>query len=231
MRAPVDPDLARTLDSVAGLRRVSITPAFDLWRLGRLPDRVSVVEPSGAVVAVPSGQLGVSGADAPAAGGILTVSEPAGDWHASLNGRPLTAVASPAGGWAQAFRLPSGGGTVQVSRSDLTHGLSIGFELLVVLVVAALALPGVRTAAEAQLAAAGAGAPAGAGVPAGGSDNEREGAASGAAGRPGSRAGARAAPRPVAGAPGTGAGSPERISRWPGRAAFARSPAAERPGT
>ena len=68
---------------------------------------------------------------------------------------------SPAGSWAQAFRLPSGGGTVQIGRSELWHDLGIAFELLAVLVVGALALPGVRTAAEAQLAAAGA-APAGA---------------------------------------------------------------------
>ena len=33
--APVNQDLARLLDGVAGLRPVSSTPAFDLWRLSR----------------------------------------------------------------------------------------------------------------------------------------------------------------------------------------------------
>ncbi len=37
MRAPVDPTLARTLDGVTGLRRVSMTPSFDLWRLATMP--------------------------------------------------------------------------------------------------------------------------------------------------------------------------------------------------
>jgi GT2 family glycosyltransferase len=150
MRAPVNPALARTLDGIAGLRAVSMTSSFDLWRLGRLPSRVTVVEPSGAVVPVPSGQIGVSGATVPTAGGTLMVSEPAGGWHATLNGHPLDSVTSPAGSWAQAFRLPSGGGTLDVGRSELGHDVGIGFELLAVLVVAALALPGVRGVGDAQ---------------------------------------------------------------------------------
>ena len=52
MRAPVDSGLASVLDNVSGLTEVSMTSAFDLWRLSTLPSRVSVVEPSGAVVAV-----------------------------------------------------------------------------------------------------------------------------------------------------------------------------------
>ena len=153
--------LARSLDAVTGLRSVSMTASFDLWRLATMPSRVSVLENNGAVVPVPSGPVNVSGAAAPAAGGTLLLAEPAGGWQATLNGHALTAVPSPAGSWAQAFRLPSGGGTLDISRSELGHELALALELLAALVVAALALPGVRSAAE---AAAGAEAGAGAGA-------------------------------------------------------------------
>ena len=42
-----------------------MTPTFDLWRLASLPSRVSVVEPSGVVVPVSSGAIGVSGVRVP----------------------------------------------------------------------------------------------------------------------------------------------------------------------
>jgi hypothetical protein len=154
MRAPANPQLVSILDSVAGLATASTNPSFDLWRLATLPSRVSVVEPSGAVVPVSSGPVGLSGAAAPAAGGILELSEPAGGWTAALNGHGLTPVASPAGSWAQAFRLPAGGGTLSVSRNSLLHDLLVALELLAILVVAVLALPGVRTAAEIEAAVA-----------------------------------------------------------------------------
>jgi GT2 family glycosyltransferase len=154
MRAPVNAGLAQILDGVAGLRPVSTTSAFDLWRLDTLPARVQVAEPGGTVVPVSSGPVSVSGAAAPSAGGILELAEPAGGWSATLNGRPLTAIPSPAGHWAQAFRLPPGGGTLNVSRSELGHDLALGLEALAVAVVAVLALPGVRAAAEETAAGA-----------------------------------------------------------------------------
>ena len=154
MRAPLNAQLASTLASVPGLTGVSMTSSFDLWRLTTLPSRVSVVEPSGAVVAINSGPVGVTGAQAPAAGGVLELAEPAGGWHASLNGRALTPVPSPAGSWAQAFQLPPGSGTLSISRSALLHDLLVTLELLAFAAVAVLALPGVRTAAEIEAAAA-----------------------------------------------------------------------------
>jgi GT2 family glycosyltransferase len=154
MRAPLNAQLTSELDAVAGLTGVSMTSSFDLWRLSTLPSRVSVVEPNGTVVPIASGQVGVSGAAAPTAGGILELSEPARGWQASLNGHALVPVSSPAGSWAQAFRLPSGGGTISIGRSGLTHDLVTALELLAFLLVAMLALPGVRTAAELEAAAA-----------------------------------------------------------------------------
>src|ERR1019366_1554292 len=164
--APVDQGLARVLDGVAGLRLVtaaSTTASFDLWRLVDMPARVRLVEPDGAVVALPSGQTAVSGAAAPAAGGTLELAEPAGGWAATLNGRALTRVASPAGAWAQAFRLPPGGGLVDISREQTSHDLALVLEALLVMVVAVLALPGARAAApDGAHSAHGAGANAGA---------------------------------------------------------------------
>ena len=146
--APVNQNLARLLNSVAGLRPVSATSAFDLWRVTDLAARVRVVEPSGTVVAVPSGPVGVFGAAVPAAGGTIELAEPAGGWAATLNGRPLTSVPSSAGGWAQAFRLPAGGGVLSVSHSQTGRDLLLVLELALVAMVAVLALPGSRSPAE-----------------------------------------------------------------------------------
>ena len=115
MPAPVNQGLARLLDGVTGLRPVSVTSSFDLWRLVDFPARVRVVEASGQVIPLRSGTVSVTGASVPAAGGTLELAEPAGGWSATLNGHPLTPVRSPAGGWAQAFRLPAGGGLLEHS--------------------------------------------------------------------------------------------------------------------
>jgi len=153
MQAPVNQALASTLDGVAGLHPVNLAQSFDLWRLDNPTSEVTVLQPGGSTVAVPSGWVGASGSRAPASGGILELAEPRGGWSATLNGHPLTAVASPAGSWAQAFRLPAGGGTLDISRSQPGHDLAIAAEALAAVVVAALALPGVHTAAETQEAA------------------------------------------------------------------------------
>ncbi len=75
--APVNQALARTLDGVAGLRPVTATASFALWRLVDLPARVRLVEPDGTVVALASGQTSVTKAPVPAAGGTLELAEPA----------------------------------------------------------------------------------------------------------------------------------------------------------
>ncbi len=152
MPAPVNPALARVLDGVAGLRPVSSTSAFALWRLADFPARVRVVEASGKIVPLRSGAVGVAGAAAPAAGGTLELAEPSGGWNATLNGHPLTAVASPAGGWAQAFRLPPGGGKLSIGHDDTGHDVALLLELLVFAAVAVLALPGISSAAAAPVA-------------------------------------------------------------------------------
>jgi GT2 family glycosyltransferase len=214
MRAPLSAQLASVLDEVAGLSQVSMTPTFDLWRLSTVPSRVSVVEPDGAVVAIPSGPVSLAGAAAPATGGTLELAEPAGGWTATLDGHPLTSVPSPAGSWAQAFRLPPGGGTLAISRNGMPHDLIVILELLAFVVVAALALPGVRTAAELEAAASASGALA---LPAGGEAD----ADTARAAEPGEADAPKAAPgRPA------GPGRPARPER-PGRG---RAVAKKKPG-
>jgi GT2 family glycosyltransferase len=153
--APVDPGLARLLDGVVGLRPVSQTSSFALWRVSEPAGRVRVVEPGGAQAALASGTVSVNGAAAPAAGGTLMLAEPASaGWHASLNGRPLTPLPSPAYGWAQAFRLPAGGGRLDIRRDQAGREIMVALEVVILVVVAALALPG---AADSRPGAGGAG--------------------------------------------------------------------------
>ena len=149
--APVNPRLAELLDGVPGLRPVSATSSFQLWRVVGTAARVTVTEPGGTMVPVASGPVSVTGARVPAAGGTLVLAEPAGGWSASLNGHPLTPLPAPVNGWAQGFRLPAGGGTLSLSHGNGGRMAVIALTGLAVLVVAGLGLPGSRTAAEVEL--------------------------------------------------------------------------------
>ena len=152
--APADAGLAGTLNNVADLRPVSKTADFQLWRVAQTTARVRVAGPGGTLVTVPSGEVSVSGAAAPRSGGILELAEPAGGWKATLNGTALQSVPSPAGAWAQAFRLPPGGGTLSVSHNQLGRTLILVMEALALLVVAGLGLPGARVPGESGARAA-----------------------------------------------------------------------------
>jgi GT2 family glycosyltransferase len=153
VQAPVDPQLATVLNNVNGLHTYSTTSGYSLWQLDTLPSRVSVTEPDGTVVPVRSSAVGVADAAVPAAGGTLTLSEPAGGWSASVDGHALAQVPSSAGSWAQAFRLPHGGGTLSIGHSGLVRDLELLLELLAFLVVASLALPGIHLAEQEAQAA------------------------------------------------------------------------------
>jgi GT2 family glycosyltransferase len=146
--APVDAGLARLLDGVPTLRPVSETSAFELWRVAETMGRAQVIQPRGTVVPVAAGPTAVSGAAAPAAGGTLVLAEPAGGWTATLNGHPLAPLAAPVGGWAQGFRLPPGGGRLDIGHNDTGRYLIVALEAIAMLAVAALGLPGARNAAE-----------------------------------------------------------------------------------
>jgi hypothetical protein len=96
------------------------------------------------VTVLASDPVGMSGASAPAAGGTLMLAEPYGGWTATLNGRALKPVAAPVDGWAQGFALPSGGGQLSLTRNNLARMASLIAELLALLAVCVLALPGKR---------------------------------------------------------------------------------------
>ena len=154
VQAPVEGQLATELNNLSGLRPYSTTGRYSLWQLDTRPARVAVREPDGTIVPVASGAIGVGGVAVPAAGGTLMLAEPAGGWSASVSGHALAAVPSPAGSWAQAFRLPKGGGTLTVGHSGLTRDLLLILELLAFLIVAALALPGIHVAEQDEAVAA-----------------------------------------------------------------------------
>ncbi|MEE1619947.1 glycosyltransferase family 2 protein [Zafaria sp. Z1313] len=119
--------LAGQLDSVPGLGAVGRTESGWLWRVepaaglegtdnpADFTARVRIVDAGGATVRlVPSERAQVSGHDVPAgAEGRLVVLAERSDpgWRARFNGEPLP----PAGtGWAQAFELPAGPGTLEI---------------------------------------------------------------------------------------------------------------------
>ena len=150
MKAPLNTGLRDTLDNVPGLRPVTVNGASRLWQLTSLPSMARVLEPDGTIVPVRWTGNGVAGVSAPKAGGILELAEPSGAWTAALNGQGLTPMTSPACSWAQAFRLPAGGGTLTVGRREFWHNLLVTLELLALAVVAVLALPGIKSTAEQQ---------------------------------------------------------------------------------
>ena len=142
--APVDQSLAHQLDGAAGLVSLTQGPAFDLWQVAGTVARVRVIGPDRTVVPVPSGPIGVHAVIAAGTSGTLVLAEAAGGWSATLNGRPLAALAEPVDGWAQGFVLPAGGGRLIITRDETARDISLAAEAAAVLVVFALALPGTR---------------------------------------------------------------------------------------
>ena len=141
---PVDPVLAQRLDAALGLVALSKAPTYDLWQVTGPVARARVVAADGTTTALASGTVDMSGVSVPAAGGTLVLAEPYGGWTAKLNGRALTPVKTPVDGWAQGFVLPAGGGKLSLARNDLARLASLAAELIALLVICVLALPGKR---------------------------------------------------------------------------------------
>jgi GT2 family glycosyltransferase len=153
---PVDPALSQRLDTSVGLEPLSKAPAYDLWQVTGPVARVRVIAANGIVTTLSSQSVGMSAVQAPATGGTLVLAEPSGGWTATLNGTALKPLTSPVDGWAQGFALPAGGGKLVITRNNTARELSLIAELIVLLAVCVLALPGKRDdpAAEAQALAA-----------------------------------------------------------------------------
>jgi GT2 family glycosyltransferase len=153
---PVDPALSQRLDASVGLVPLSKAPAYDLWQVTGPVARVRVIAANGAVTTLSSQSVGMSAVEAPATGGTLVLAEPSGGWTATLNGTALKPLAAPVDGWAQGFALPAGGGKLVIIRNNTARDLSLIAELILLLAVCVLALPGKRDdpVAEAQALAA-----------------------------------------------------------------------------
>ncbi|MBY8887795.1 glycosyltransferase [Streptomyces sp. PTM05] len=165
-------DMSRILDGTPGLNRLSQAGGTALWRVSQDVARVTITTPKGATgpaagpVLVSSGKVEAhttipSGAD----GRVLRVADTAAPgWHATLDGKPLTATTVD--GWAQGFRLPAQGGHLDLTYdAPFTHTAWLAAQGLLALVVIVLALPGRRREIdddlpEEALAAAAAAVPA-----------------------------------------------------------------------
>ena len=142
---PADQALAGQLNTAAGLQPLTRSSSYDLWQVSGTVARARVVTPSGTAVPVPSRSVGVNATLAPGTSGTVVLAEAAGGWSATLDGKPLTALAAPVNGWAQGFTLPAGGGHLVITRNETARNLSLGAEAAALLVVLVLALPGSRS--------------------------------------------------------------------------------------
>ena len=141
---PVNQALAQRLDASVGLVPVSKAPAYDLWQVSGPVARVRVVAKDGTVTPLAAQPVGMTAVSAPAAGGTLVLAEPYGGWTATLGGTALKPLPAPVNGWAQGFTLPAGGGQLVITRNDLARDVSLIAELVAVLAICVLALPGKR---------------------------------------------------------------------------------------
>ena len=155
MSRPLDRALARGVDAVPGVTRVSGPAGAILWRIdyptGRLrllPPGAAVVEPDGSP---PAGQVlaaGQVGARATVGAGpegrLAVLADPRDDgWRARLDGRRL--APQTYGGWAQAFELPATGGRLEITHDQGARTLLLWLQLAAAGTVLLLALPRART--------------------------------------------------------------------------------------
>ncbi|MEY9877398.1 GT2 family glycosyltransferase [Streptacidiphilus sp. MAP12-33] len=143
--APVDDNLAATLDATAGLARLSQQQNDSLWRLQATTARVVIRSAGTPDVTVASGQVDVS-ATIPAGpdGRVLRLADTASaGWTATLDGQALTA--KTVDGWAQGFQLPASGGKLEVSyHESVVHLGWIAVQCVLATALIVLALPGRR---------------------------------------------------------------------------------------
>ena len=152
---PADPALARAIDAVPGVIRVSGASGTVLWRVdyptGRLrlvPADAPVVDADGApppAQVLPAGQVRAH-TEVPAgeADRLLVLADPEHPgWRAVLGGREL--VSRRYDGWAQAFEVPPTGGTLELSHDQGMRAVLLWLQLGATVLVAVLALPQART--------------------------------------------------------------------------------------
>jgi GT2 family glycosyltransferase len=159
---PIDRSVARAIDAVPGVVRVSGPAGAILWRIDYTTGRLRVLPPGAKVVdadgAPPPARVLRSGQvraapDLPAgdAGRLLVLADPRDEgWRAGLDGQALPAQRYD--GWAQAFRLPADGGQLLVRHEHGLRTTLLWVQLGLVLLVVVLALPQARTVDDEDLA-------------------------------------------------------------------------------
>ncbi|MGW1985278.1 glycosyltransferase family 2 protein [Streptomyces collinus] len=140
-------EVTRVLDATPGLSRLSQQDGSALWRVDRQVSRATIVPAggSGAALSVAAGPVEIHTTVPSGPGGrVLRLADAASDgWTATLDGRPLTRTTVD--GWAQGFRLPADGGTLDVVHEDpVTHTAWLWAQGALAVVLVVLALPGRR---------------------------------------------------------------------------------------
>ncbi|MFF4329541.1 glycosyltransferase [Streptomyces sp. NPDC001591] len=139
--------LRRILDGTPGLKQHHQEDGTAVWEVQRLPARVAIVpaKQGQAPIAVDAGPVEAH-AKIPAGeeGRVLRLADRADPgWKATLGGKALTPVTLD--GWAQGFRLPAGGGRLDLVHEDsVTRDAWHGAQGLLALVLLVMALPGRR---------------------------------------------------------------------------------------
>ncbi|MEZ0070624.1 GT2 family glycosyltransferase [Streptacidiphilus sp. MAP12-20] len=143
--APVDNGLAATLDTTAGLARVSTQQQASYWRVQQSTPRVVIRAQGSPDVSVAAGPVDVT-ATVPAGpdGRVLRLADTADPgWTATLDGQALKP--QTVDGWAQGFQLPASGGTLTVSYHESMLRLGwVGVQCFLAAALVILALPGRR---------------------------------------------------------------------------------------
>ncbi|MFF5025984.1 glycosyltransferase family 2 protein [Streptomyces collinus] len=140
-------EVTRVLDATPGLSRLSQQDGSALWRVDRQVSRATIVPAggSGAALSVAAGPVEIHTTVPSGPGGrVLRLADAASDgWTATLDGRPLTRTTVD--GWAQGFRLPADGGTLDVVHEDpVSHTAWLWAQGALAVVLVVLALPGRR---------------------------------------------------------------------------------------
>ncbi|MFJ4504327.1 glycosyltransferase [Streptomyces sp. NPDC088864] len=139
--------MSRVLDATPGLSRLSQLDGSALWRVDRQVSRIMIVPAADGGEPLPVGSRPVEAhtkIPAGAAGRVLRIADAADPgWHATLDGRALTA--KTVDGWAQGFELPAEGGTLDLTYEEpLTHTVWIWTQIALAVVLVVMALPGRR---------------------------------------------------------------------------------------
>jgi hypothetical protein len=152
---PIDRSVARAIDAVPGVVRVSGPAGSILWRIDYRTGRLRLLPPGAWVV-------GADGAPPPARvlrsgqvradtelragekGRLLVLADPRDEgWQARLDGQVLPSRTYD--GWAQAFLLPADGGRLLVRHEQGLRAALLWAQLGLVALVVILALPQART--------------------------------------------------------------------------------------